>query len=156
MDQFLFFFLSVHVFSAFVCVHLRTNRTCPSLRPLWSKNKQKNPRSSLQDRGLISIINPHRILTPKTVRERPGRSSGFPFSAGLPGGLLKRFEQRFKSFQRFKRFKQFKRFKRFEQFKTPLVACFGRACRGLQRRVRSRFSRDSLRLDMVDSIVTVL
>ncbi len=50
-------------------------------------NSQKNPRSSLQDRGLIGCINPHRILSPKTVREHPNRSSGSPLPARLPNRL---------------------------------------------------------------------
>jgi len=37
-----------------------------------------------QDRGLIGDINPHNILTPKTVRGHPDRSSGSPTSASLP------------------------------------------------------------------------
>jgi hypothetical protein len=40
--------------------------------------------SLLKDRGLISAINPHIVLTPKTVREHPGRSSGSPPSVSLP------------------------------------------------------------------------
>src|SRR5512142_1769743 len=47
---------------------------------------EKKIPSLLQDWGLINEINPHRILTPKTVREHPCRSSGSPTSSAFPTG----------------------------------------------------------------------
>jgi hypothetical protein len=54
---------------------------------LCGKNK-KSP-VFFQDRGLIENINPHNILTPKTVRGHPGRSSGSPTSVRLPSHAVR-------------------------------------------------------------------
>jgi len=93
------------------------------------KNYKKSP-AFFEDRGLIGNINPHNILTPKTVRGHPGRSSGSPTSVRLPSpdGQW-----------------------HFRQRKRPRFP----ARPGLQRRVRSRFKRDSLRLDVIVLYVSV-
>ena len=86
-------------------------------------NNKKSP-VFFQDRGLIEYINPHIILTPKTVRGHPDRSSGSPIPVRLPSlyGPV--------------------------AFQTEIKASLS-AKPGLQRRVRSRFKRDSLRLDVI-------
>jgi hypothetical protein len=56
-----------------------------SIKKPDGKTKKSPP--SQEDGGLIDNINPHQVLTPKTVREHPCRSSGSPLAACLPNRL---------------------------------------------------------------------
>ncbi len=107
-------------------LQLRDSRGIAPLSVAYSSFiEHKKTQSSLEDWGLIDTINPHQVLTPKTVREHPCRSSGSPFAVRLPNSGTSQWHV----------------------LAAGMAQCYGP---GLQRRVRSRFARDSLRLDVVD------